>query len=155
MTATVGVPRPDLSHRPLAVGVTRTMRAPPDVLYRAWTVEFDRWFATPGTVTMRAEAGVPFFFETTFESTRHPHYGRFLELVPHSKVVITWVTEATLGVETVVSVDLAAQAKGTRLALTHSGFADEASKEKHEFAWPTVLDHLDQIVDGKARPRRE
>ncbi len=141
---------PDLSSRPLSLTVERTMLASPQVVYSAFTEHFDRWFAEPGTLLMQGEVDAPFFFETHFEGQRHPHYGRFLELVPDKLIRMTWVTgnPGTLGAETVVTLELTPQNGETQAKLTHAGFTDEKARNGHEEAWPLALAILDEQMAG-------
>ena len=86
------------------------------------------------------------FFETHFDGGRHPHYGRFLKLVPDELIEMTWVTgdPGTLGAETVITLELTPQNDGTLVKLTHAGFTDEKIRDGHAEAWPMALAILDE-----------
>jgi len=145
--------QPDLSSRPLEITIERTLVASPGVVYSAWTEHIDQWFAAPGTLLMRGEVDVPFFFETHFEGGRHAHYGRFLKLVPDKRLELTWVTgnPGTQGAETVVTIELTPNNGGTHVKLTHAGLPDEDTRSGHKEAWPQVLAHLDNCMAKEAR----
>jgi len=137
--------RPDLSGRPFKAAYERTMAAPSDVLFKAWTTDdFSKWFAWPGTVLMTPEVNIPYFFETRFDGQRHPHYGRFLDLQSPRLIEMVWITAmGTKGVETIVTVELTPDGSGSHLRLSHVGFLDEAAATGHEEAWPQAIELLD------------
>jgi uncharacterized protein YndB with AHSA1/START domain len=153
---------PDLAERPFDLEVEHVFPLSAARLYTAWTDQLDVWFAAPGSVLMTAQVNAPFFFETEYKAgaqsaKRHPHYGRFLRLIPDRLVQITWVTGAggTEGAETVVTVELQAQGDGCRLKLTHAGFATAASRDATEHAWPMVFEQMQRKLAHRSEENSE
>lgn len=148
---------PDISNQPYDLTVERLMNLKSETLFKAWTKEFDVWFAAPGSVLMTGKVNTPFFFETEFKPNensdiqRHSHYGRFLQLIPDQLIKLTWVTGigGTKGSETIVTVELIPKGQKTLLKLTHSGFPDKESKNGHQQAWPMVLEQLEKRYTEK------
>ncbi len=145
------IPRPDLAARPLQMTCEATIHAAPSAVFAAWTERFDAWFAQPGTVSMTATPGQPYFFYNRNEWGRHPHYGRFLEVVENQLVEMTWMTgdgtaEGTAGAETVLRIELTPRGGATEIRLTHSGFVSAASCRAHEENWPLALHELDEAL---------
>jgi uncharacterized protein YndB with AHSA1/START domain len=145
---------PDISSRPFHLTAERMMKAPPAVLFRAWTEELDRWFASPGSVLMNPEGDCAFFFETHNQGQRYAHYGRFLRLERNRIIEMTWMSAGTKGAETVVTITLTPLGSGTHLRLAHMGFPDEASRKAHQDAWPVVLAQLDERMSTASLERK-
>ncbi|HTP54955.1 MAG TPA: SRPBCC domain-containing protein [Thermoplasmata archaeon] len=121
----------------------RTMTASPAAVYRAWTERFDRGFALPGSLKLEAKIGAAFSFETESEGQRHSQDGRFLRLVPDALVERTWAAPAVLDAETTGTGELLARGAGSQLRLTHRGFRNASSVDRHLSALPRVPDRLD------------
>ncbi|QRR00414.1 SRPBCC family protein [Dyadobacter sandarakinus] len=143
---------PDLTLRPLSLKVEKLLALPVIKVFRAWTTEFDLWFAAPGSLLGKPEPNCPFYFETFYGGIRHPHYGRFLSIEEPHRVEMTWITGAsgTRGAETLLTIELVPHEVGTFIKLTHAGFADTASRDLHNEAWPLILGQLHERMSRPA-----
>jgi uncharacterized protein YndB with AHSA1/START domain len=144
---------PDISSRPLRMTWKCFLNASPEKVYEAWTSKFDLWFAQPGAMLMTPEVDRPYFFYNKNEWGRHPHYGRFLELIENEVVEMTWVTGngsevGTEGAETVIRVELVPKDLGTSVHFTHSGFVTERSRDDHKENWPLAFKDLEKAIEN-------
>ena len=130
----------------VSLTVNRRLSAPPERVYRAWTdpATYKAWFK-PTRLIFRAGVDELFHWDAQFEGRGWPHNGRWLRLEKPRLLEMTWVSEATQGMESIVRVELKPQGSGTDLTLTHSNLPDEKSRKDHERGWTSIVASLDDL----------
>ena len=141
--------------REISVTLHRTLDAPVEAVYAAWTdpETMRRWFAPGDLAVARAvtevEVGGTFLIEMRGQNGEsHVTRGVYREVVPNRPLVHTWQWAGS-DVESLVTVELAPASPGTtRLTLTHSRFAQAEARDQHEKGWSGCLAKLEALCAG-------
>lgn len=128
--------------------IVRILPAPPDEVFDAWTdpESLAVWMA-PGSVrrsVVEAEARVGGRFRIVMQGPDcdHEHTGEYLVVERPRRLVFTWVSAATGGRRTTVSIELRARGRDeTELTLVHEGLFDGAVPG-HRSGWGDILEKL-------------
>jgi uncharacterized protein YndB with AHSA1/START domain len=99
------------------------------------------WFGAE-RIILNPAVDALFYFAVKHEGRTWPHYGRFLRIDRPSAVEYTWVSEATQGVESVVTVTFEQRGDQTEVTLRHSGVPDDEMGRQHKDGWTWVLSML-------------
>ena len=140
---------------PLTLRLERTIRAPRQRVYAAWTTPEDmkHWSAPEGMTIPEAEQDLRVggkFRAVMLEAngTRHVVLGEYREITPPSKLVYThaWLQDNGASdkttAETIVTVDFIEEHGATRVVLTQTGFDSQGSRDGHEGGWSSTLDNF-------------
>jgi uncharacterized protein YndB with AHSA1/START domain len=128
--------------------LARTMKAKPAAIYDRWldhTKPGSPWFGVKKAIISPTVDGL-FYHCVHFEGHDWAHYGRFVALERGKRIEHTWVSEATKGLETVVTITLEAQGAATLVTLHHRGIPDDEMGRRHRDGWGFCLDALTQAL---------
>jgi uncharacterized protein YndB with AHSA1/START domain len=131
------------------VVVTRLIAASPATVFSFFT-DAERWTSWQG-VDGEVDARPGGTFRIRMPGAQVAS-GRFVEIVPVQKLVITWGWEGEAppvppGSTTVV-IELEPAETGTLLRLTHSGLAPQPVAEHHRDGWERYLERLRVRAEG-------
>jgi uncharacterized protein YndB with AHSA1/START domain len=132
--------------------VSRTIPGPADEVFDVWLDPKSPggvWFGVERVILNPVVDGL-FYHAVKHEGRLWPHYGRFLRLDRGRAIEHTWVSEATRGLETVVSITLAPQDGGTLVTLRHAVVPDDEMGRGHKDGWTWYLDVLAQRFEKLA-----
>jgi uncharacterized protein YndB with AHSA1/START domain len=129
-----------------ALRLVRILPAAPEEIFDAWTdaASLAVWMV-PGSVSrsvveLDARVGGRFRIVMQGPDCDYVHEGEYLVVDRPRRLVFTWVSAATGGRATTVTVELAPRGAGeTELTLTHEGLPDEAARERHGSGWGDIL----------------
>jgi uncharacterized protein YndB with AHSA1/START domain len=128
----------------MEVKVARTVRASPAKIFDTWLdpkSPGSPWHGPAKAIVNPVVDGL-FYHSVHFEGHDWAHYGRFIALEPPNRIEHTWVSEATQGLESVVTLSLAAEGDQTLVTLCHRGIPDDRMGRRHEEGWTYVLGAL-------------
>ena len=126
------------------ITVSRAIPAPPADLFDVW-MNPQRpggpWFGAHRVMVNPVVDGL-FYLAAQHEGRTWPHYGRFVAIERPHRVEYTWMSEATQGVESVVTVTFEPRGDRTEVTLHHSGVPDDKMGRGHSEGWAWVLSML-------------
>ena len=108
------------------------------------------WFGAERVIVNPAVDGL-YYFAVKHEGKTWAHYGRFTRLERPRAVEYTWMSEATRGLESLVSVTFTPRDNQTEVKLVHSGVPDDELGRQHEEGWNWILSALAEGVAARAK----
>jgi uncharacterized protein YndB with AHSA1/START domain len=124
--------------------ISRTIPAPPEAIFDLWLDSKSPgglWFGVERAIVTVAVDGL-FYHVVNHEGRTWAHYGRFIRLDRGRAIEHTWVSEATRGLESVVSITLTARDGRTDVTLHHANLPDDEMGRRHKDGWTSYLDVL-------------
>jgi uncharacterized protein YndB with AHSA1/START domain len=124
--------------------VARRIDATPEEVFDAWAEpdRFARWFETRRAILRRAAVDELWFWEAEHLEKLWAHYCRYTRVERPRLLEFTWVSEATHGRESLVTIELAPADGGTELTLTHTGIPDDELGRGHQQGWAGIVEVL-------------
>jgi len=138
----------------------RFIRAPRERVFDAFVQArlASRWMCPRGMSVPEAlfDARAGGRFRVTMQGrdgTKYVAGGLYREFVRPEKLLCSWRWEdkSRSGIETTLAIAFIERAAGTELRMTHTGFADAATRDAHEEGWGSSLNQLTDLLDERGQ----
>jgi uncharacterized protein YndB with AHSA1/START domain len=137
----------------ISLSLVKTIKAAPEKVYAAWTEPetLKRWMAPRDDMTVAvAETDLRIggrwrILMREPDGGKHDVFGVYRALDPGRKLAFTWSWKGAPEDATLVTIDLREIAGGTELTLTHTKFADEAQRDRHNMGWTGCVGRLEKL----------
>jgi uncharacterized protein YndB with AHSA1/START domain/uncharacterized glyoxalase superfamily protein PhnB len=148
-----------------SLSLDRTFSAPRERVFRAWTNpdSLQKWFnPNPSYSTPRAEVDlrVGGRYKITMRSAEGNEStvsGSYREIKTPEKLVFTWSWEGEDSEETLVTITFSEIRGKTVVNLSHAGFPDQETCEKHQWGWEGCLENFKNTLESETKnePRHD
>ena len=136
-----------------ALSLERSLPAPPEAVYAAWTdpVVIGEWMSPLGYAVAEVDLRVGGTFRIVMvgQDTRIEHSGQYLELEPPRRLRFTWRSPYTGDLPSVVTVSFERDGDGTRLTLTHERLPADVMTS-HASGWGAMIDRMAELLRAKS-----
>jgi uncharacterized protein YndB with AHSA1/START domain len=133
------------------ITVARTIPASAEEVFDLWMNPKSPggpWFGAERVILNPVVDGL-FYVAAKHEGRIWPHYGRFLQIDRPRRVEHTWMSEATKGAESIVTVTMESRGDVTEVRLHHAGIPDDDMGRQHKDGWNWVLSMLAEGIASR------
>jgi uncharacterized protein YndB with AHSA1/START domain len=111
----------------LRITVPRRIEASPEEVFDAWADPdlFRRWFEPHRAILRKAAVDELWYWEAGHAGRLWAHYCRYLRMERPRLLEFAWMSEATRGLESRVTIEMTPSRGATDLVLTHTGLPDD------------------------------
>jgi len=100
------------------------------------------------SIDVDPHVGGSFRVVMTSERGSSEHRGRYVEIERPARLRFTWMSTATNGIETDVTVTFEPIEDSTRVTLVHDGLPDRPAAARHEGGWTSILRKCAAALNG-------
>jgi uncharacterized protein YndB with AHSA1/START domain len=133
------------------IRIERVLPATIGKVYDAWTraALLVQWYCPNPQLELKVQADVRAGGDYIVEMGPHVVRGTYLEVEPPHRLVFSWKWDGTDDEPTRVEVELSEVADGTRMVLSHTGFANAEDAANHQIAWDPELGRLAELLTAR------
>ena len=130
----------------MELNISRTIAASPKKVYDAWIDPKSPVNPFHGSkrLVFEPRVGALYYFVHMQGDVERPHYGQFEALERGAKIQMTWMSNHTQGLESVVTVTFKAKGDDTVLTLKHANLPDNEMGRAHDEGWSHFIGLLEQ-----------
>lgn len=135
------------------INVSRTVQASPTEVFDLWIdpkSPGSPWFGVANAIVNPIVDGL-FYHLVQFGGQGWAHYGRFVTLDRGKRIEHTWVSQATRGLESIVTLTFEARGDDTLIHLCHSNVPDDDLGRQHQEGWGFVLAGVEERFARRTR----
>ena len=140
----------------LSLTLTRSIKAPPSAVFRAWTdsESMKQWIGPANFDAVSCESDVRVVgrhgavIRDIATGTLHEWNGTYREIVPNRKLVFTFAWKDEPEDDTLCTVEFLDRDGGTLMTFTQEPFADESDRDGHVGGWSQAFDKLERTVSA-------
>jgi len=138
----------------LTLDVTRIVKAPVEMVYKAWTEpeQMSQWIGCTKTQSVKVSSdlrvGGEYRFEVSCSDGEQVRMsGTYQKVEPNKRLVYTWnnTSKEFPAKDTLVSVTFTQQGEKTEIRLTHSNLNDANCLHGHTLGWTASLERFVEL----------
>jgi len=142
----------------IELNLSRTIDATPSEVYDAWidpSGPVSPWSGVSKAIVNTPKVDALFYSMYNLEGQEIAHYGRFIALERPHRIQYTWVSEATQGLESMVTLSLKTEGGKTIVQVNHANVPDDEAGRRHQHAFGYVAarmsEYFSELKKGKIK----